>query len=414
VDAAVALHEESRAVRRQRQVAAAGGLLLGLGALALGSESWRLGALLVIGALLGVSLYHAAFGFTSAYRQAIVERDVAGVLAQLGMLGLAMLLFAPLLIAGEAFGQRVGGAVAPASAQVAIGSTLFGLGMQLGGGCGSGTLYTVGGGSVRMVVTLLAFCAGAFVGSLDMARYADLPSLGAVSLAAELGFAGALALQLGVLALVWLGLRAWAKGRPQRPLWQRLTWARLVRGPWPLLFAAAMLAGLNALTLVVAGHPWTVTWAFTLWGAKAAMAFGWDPSTSSFWSDGFPGAALERGILHDNISIMDLGIIAGALTAAGLAGRFAPSWRVPWRSLLAAILGGLLMGYGARLAFGCNIGAFFSGVASFSLHGWLWIIFALLGTWIGVKLRPLFGLSDDSRGSADRGQLRAVSHLGRR
>jgi hypothetical protein len=236
-------------------VAVAGGLLLGVGALALGSESWRLGALLVIGALLGVSLYHAAFGFTSAYRRALVERDVAGVLAQLVMLGLAMLLFAPLLMAGEVFGQRVGGAVAPASVQVAIGSALFGLGMQLGGGCGSGTLYTIGGGSVRMIVTLVAFCAGAFVGSIDMARYADLPSLGAVSLASKLGFLGALAVQLGLLALVWLALRAWAKGRPQHPLWQRLTWQRLLRGLWPLLFAAAMLAGLNALTLVVAATP---------------------------------------------------------------------------------------------------------------------------------------------------------------
>ena len=400
MNAAVALHADSRAVRWQRHVAVAGSLLLGLGALALRSESWRLGTLLVIGALLGVSLYHAAFGFTSAYRRALVERDVAEVLAQLVMLGLAMLLFAPLLMTGEVFGQRVGGAVAPASVQVAIGSALFGLGMQLGGGCGSGTLYTIGGGSVRMIVTLVAFCAGAFIGSLDMARYADLPSLGAVSLAAELGFAGALALQLGMLVLIWLALRAWAKGSPQRPLWQGLTWEPLLRGPWPLLFAAAMLAGLNALTLVVAGHPWTVTWAFTLWGAKAATAFGWDPSTSSFWAGGFPGAALEGGILRDNISIMDLGIIAGALTAAGLAGRFAPSWRVPWRSLLAAILGGLLMGYGARLAFGCNIGAFFSGIASFSLHGWLWIVFALLGTWLGVKLRPLFGLGSAPHGAA--------------
>jgi uncharacterized membrane protein YedE/YeeE len=175
-----------------------------------------------------------------------------------------------------------------------------------------------------------------------------------------------------------------------------------------------MLAGLNALTLVVAGHPWTVTWAFTLWGAKAAMAFGWEASTSSFWLGGFPGAALERSILRDNVSIMDLGIVVGALTAAGLAGRFAPSWRVPWRSLLAAILGGLLMGYGARLAFGCNIGAFFSGVASFSLHGWLWIVFALLGTWAGVKLRPLFGLSNEPGRSGDRDRLRAASYAERR
>jgi uncharacterized protein len=176
----------------QRAVALMAAAAVVAGAFALGSESWRHGALLVIGALLGVSLYHAAFGFTAAYRRAIVERDMAGVLAQLVMLGLAMVLFAPLLMAGEVLGQRVGGALAPASVQVAIGSFLFGLGMQLGGGCGSGTLYTVGGGSTRMVITLAAFCAGAFLGSLDLGRWAALPSLGTISLATELGFAGAL------------------------------------------------------------------------------------------------------------------------------------------------------------------------------------------------------------------------------
>jgi uncharacterized membrane protein YedE/YeeE len=97
---------------------------------------------------------------------------------------------------------------------------------------------------------------------------------------------------------------------------------------------------------------------------------------------------------------MDVGIVLGALTAAGLAGRFAPTFRVPLRSALAAVLGGLLMGYGARLAFGCNIGAFFSGVASFSLHGWLWIVCALLGTWLGIRVRPLFGLNNRQPRSA--------------
>ena len=32
-----------------------------------------------------------------------------------------------------------------------------------------------------------------------------------------------------------------------------------------------------------------------------------------------------------------------------------------------------MMGYGARLAFGCNIGAYFSGMLSGSLHAWLWL-----------------------------------------
>lgn len=379
----------------QRAVALAALVALLGGALMLGQQGWRFGALLLIGALLGMSLYHAAFGFTSAYRSAFLHRDVTGVVAQLVMLGLAMLLFAPILARGEAFGHGVVGAVAPAGLQVAVGSFLFGLGMQLGGGCGSGTLYTVGGGSVRMLVTLLAFCAGAFAGSLDMARYAGLPTLGTVSLAAEFGFASAILLQFAVLVALWLGLRRWSHGTAQRPLWGAgLTRRRLLGGPWPLLFSAVMLAVLNLATLLVAGHPWTVTWAFTLWGAKAAAALGWDPLSSGFWAGGFPSAALQGSVFRDNISIMDAGIILGALLAAALAGRFSPSLGVPPLSLLAAVLGGLIMGYGARLSFGCNIGAFFSGVASFSLHGWLWIACALPGTWLGIRLRPLFGLKN--------------------
>ncbi len=379
--------------KRQWSVAMAGVLALIAGTALLGSDSWRHGTLLLIGGLLGLSLYHAAFGFTSAYRNAIVRRDISGITAQVLMIGFAMLLFAPFLAAGEALGRPIGGAVAPASLQVALGSLLFGLGMQLGGGCGSGTLYTVGGGSTRMIVTLIAFCTGAFIGSLDAGRFAGSPSLGAVSLGKTFGWPAALALQAALLAVIWLAFRWWAGSAAQKPIWGKgLGGNRLLYGPWPLLFSAGLLAILNLLTLFVAGHPWTVTWAFTLWAAEAATLFGWDPSTSRFWSSGFPGRALEGSLLRDNITVMNIGIMLGALTAAGLAGRFAPTWHVPVRSLLAAITGGLLMGYGARLGFGCNIGAFFSGAASFSLHAWIWIFFAFMGTWVGIRLRPWFGL----------------------
>jgi uncharacterized membrane protein YedE/YeeE len=74
------------------------------------------------------------------------------------------------------------------------------------------------------------------------------------------------------------------------------------------------------------------------------------------------------------------------------AGRFTPVWRVPARSILAAVAGGLLLGYGARVASGCNIGAYFSGIASGSLHGWLWLPAAFAGNVLGTSLRPWFGL----------------------
>ena len=98
-------------------------------------------------------------------------------------------------------------------------------------------------------------------------------------------------------------------------------------------------------------------------------------------------------VLRDVTSVMDLGIMVGALAAAAAAGRFAPKWQVPARSLLAAVIGGVMLGYGARIAFGCNIGAYFSGVSSTSLHGWLWLAAAFSGNVVGTRLRPWFGLS---------------------
>jgi hypothetical protein len=88
-------------------------------------------------------------------------------------------------------------------------------------------------------------------------------------------------------------------------------------------------------------------------------------------------------------------MILGAMAAAAATHPFARGAWPPAKSLAAAALGGLLMGWGARIGFGCNIGAFFGGVASGSLHGWLWLAAALVGSLIGIRLRPLFGLSRD-------------------
>ena len=85
---------------------------------------------------------------------------------------------------------------------------------------------------------------------------------------------------------------------------------------------------------------------------------------------------------------MNFGIVLGAILAAGLAGNFAAVLRIPLRSLIAAMIGGLMLGYGARLAFDYNIGAFFSGVASGSVHGWLWLAAGLAANWFRVRTRP--------------------------
>ncbi len=359
--------------------------------------SWRQAMLFGVGGLMGVVLYHAQFGFTSAFRVFISERRGAGLRAQMAMLGLACLLFFPALAAGSLFGTPVKGNVDPIGMSVLVGAFMFGIGMQLGSGCASGTLYTVGGGSIRMIVTLFFFIAGSVLGTLHMGWWEATPHLNGISLLKQFGLVPALLLNLAIFAGI-AGLTVLLErrrhGRLLTPASRHANgWRRLLQGTWPLLAGALALAILNFATLALAGKPWGITSAFALWGAKLLAATGVDVASWSYWSSPAREAQLSSSLANDITSMMDVGIMLGALLAAALAGKFAPVWRIPFRSLLAAIVGGLLMGYGARLAYGCNIGAYFSGIASASVHGWVWFVAALTGSYFGVWARPLFGLS---------------------
>jgi uncharacterized membrane protein YedE/YeeE len=350
--------------------------------------------LLIVGAALGLVLYHAAFGFTSAWRVFINDRRGAGLRAQMVMLALAVVLFFPALAAGSLFGQPVAGLVAPAGVSVVFGAFIFGIGMQMGGGCASGTLFTVGGGNARMLVTLLFFIIGSVVATHHADWWFALPSFPATSIVKSFGMLPALLLSLGVFGLIaWatVALEKRRHGQLEAPASsEHHGLHRFLRGPWPLVWGAIALALLNYATLALAGRPWGITSAFALWGAKTLASLGVDVGSWAFWQMPANAKALAAPLQQDITTVMDIGIMLGALLAAGLAGRFAPSLNIPARSLLAAVIGGLLLGYGSRLAYGCNIGAYFSGIASGSLHGWLWLIAAYAGNVVGVRIRPFF------------------------
>jgi len=358
--------------------------------------SGRQAALFLVGTLAGIVLYHASFGFTSAWRAFIVDRRGDGVRAQMLMLAVTCLVFFPALGAGQLFGQPVRGSISPIGIGVVVGAFMFGVGMQLGGGCASGTLFTVGGGNTRMLVTLSSFIAGSVIGATHMSRWEALPALKPWSLVAKLGAAGGLAVSLAAFAAiagVTIALERRRHGAVEYDLKQTTRGFSVLRGPWPLVAGAVGLAAVNIATLLLAGRPWGVTGAFVLWGGKLLQSAGADLRTWTYFAPAARQAELGASVLRDVTSVMDFGLILGALAAATAAGRFAPTWRISGGSFAAAIVGGLLLGYGARIAYGCNIGAFFSGIASGSLHGWLWFPCALAGNIVGTRLRPAFGLS---------------------
>ncbi len=354
----------------------------------------RQGALFVVGLAAGIILYHAAFGFTAAWREVVISGRGAGLRAQMVMLGLTVIVFTPLIAGGEAFGTNLRGSVAPINVAVICGAFMFGVGMQLGGGCASGTLFTAGGGNVRMLITLASFIAGSLLGTWQWHLWQGVPGFAPFSLAQNFGVLGGIGISLFLFGAVWYASLKWEQRRHGEAITEPNAGKSfsLLRGPWPLLIGAAALVLVQLSTLLLAGRPWGVTAAFALWGAKFAGAIGLDVSTWAYWQRPGSASALDQSIFVDITSVMNIGIMLGALTAAALARKFAPSFKLPTGHIMAAILGGLLLGYGARIAFGCNIGAYFSGIGSTSLHGWLWFAAAFAGSTLGSKLRPAFGL----------------------
>jgi len=335
-------------------------------------------ALILGGFGLGVAFLKAEFSFTASWRRFLTRGEAGGLLGGLIVIAIAALAVIPV----AALLPRYGGAIAPVGLSLVIGAFVFGIGMQLANGCGSGTLYTVGGGSGRMLIALLFFVIGSVFGSLSLPAFLAIGGVDPVLASDYFGAWGGLAVTLASIALAAAIIISVARARGANFL------------PSRNYVIGGIAIGLLCVAVFAAGgHPWSVTFGFTLWGAKAASALGIDLSQAPFWQWPGPKRALAESVLSDTSSLTNFGMMFGAMAAAAASKPFAAAAWPPMRSLLAAGIGGLLMGWGARLGFGCNIGAFVGGVASGSLHGWVWFLAALPGCLVGIRLRPLFGLS---------------------
>ena len=337
-------------------------------------------ALIVGGFALGAAFLKAEFSFTAAWRRFLNKGEAGGLLGGFIMIAVAALAIVPV----AALSPKFGGAVAPLGPSLLIGSFAFGLGMQLANGCGSGTLYTAGGGSGRMIVTLAFFVIGSVLGSLSLPPVLALGGYDPILAANYFGPWGGLAVTLASIAAVSAIIVAIARKRGANFIPSR-----------SYIIGGIVIGLLCIFVFVAGGHPWSVTFGYTVWGAKMASLLGVDLTQYPFWQWEGPKRALASSVLSDTSSLTDFGMLFGAMAAAAATKPFA---RMPWPplgSLLAAAVGGLICGWGARLGFGCNIGAFVGGIASGSLHGWVWFVMALAGSWFGIRLRPLFGMSKD-------------------
>lgn len=332
--------------------------------------------LFTLGGALGAVFIGFQYGFASAWRRFLVAGEAMGIAAHFLLVGLCALVFIP----AANLGLAASGSVAPVSVSLIIGAFIFGIGMQLANGCGSGVLFSFGGGSGRMLVALPFFILGSLLGSFLLPTALGWGSLGQVAIAGDAGDGARLVVNMGLIAAVGAAFYALGRRRGQT-------------APRQVLIGSVVIAMLCWLVFIISGNPWGITFGFTLWGAKIAAGLGVPVGDFAFWQWAGPQRALAHSVLADVSSLMDIGMVIGAGLLAAIGGGLRRQSWPSSRQLVAAALGGILMGIGARLAFGCNIGAFLAGIASGSLHGWIWFVMAMAGSWLGIRWRPAFGLS---------------------
>jgi uncharacterized protein len=160
----------------------------------------------------------------------------------------------------------------------------------------------------------------------------------------------------------------------------------IFKNPWSYVTGAVLLSVFQIITMATADTAWGVTGPFAFWAAWVVEMFGGSVDKWYFFSTASAQAALERTFLTDPASVRNLGVIFGALFATLMASQFKFKKIKDLRQVIAAVVGGLAMGYGARIAFGCNIGALYSGISVLSVSGWVFALFLFVGAFLGSRL----------------------------
>jgi uncharacterized protein len=358
------------------------------------------------GLAFGFVLQRGRFCFASAFRDLFLlghGRNMKGVLIGLAVasVGFAIVMARQIPSVDVGFLPPTAN-ILPVGVHTALGGLLFGVGMVLAGGCVSGSLYRMGEGYVGSWVAFAALIGGLLVSGYTWNWWweSSISTSPRIWLPTYLGHSGALLLTVAALGAAFIGV-LWFEHRAGMVLptphhddelsesvaddLRALGRNVFVRG-WPILITGSVLGGLNVL-LFVAQEPWGFTGEVGRWSIELAALFGGTRPTISGAAE-LPGCVIvpSDGSLANHMTFLVLGMWFGALAGALGAGEF--KLRIPNRPAryVQSVGGGVLMGYGAGIAMGCTIGAFFSSIPSLAINGWMFALFLGVGAWIGTLM----------------------------
>jgi uncharacterized protein len=360
------------------------------------AASWAL----LSGAAFGFILIRSRFCFYCGLREFIEERDarpVLGLLAALasGTLGYLVILGAwlPFPDAGHLPPRAHLG---PVGWHLVLGGLTFGAGMAFSGSCLSAHFYRLGEGSVLSPLALLGAVGGFILGfnAWEFIYLHALTEAPVVWLPKTLGYTGAAALQLALLAVI--AFFVWRRGLPAQPATPvsekslRTAASAVFVTRWPH-WLGGVLVGVVATAAYLRAAPLGVTAELGRLARKYGGEAGLVPLNLP-GLDGFAGCATaDRAVAaFTPNALFVLGLIVAALAAGLAAGQFQPE-RPTWPRIALALLGGVLLGFGSMISLGCSIGTLLSGIHAFALSGWLFALSLVTGVYGGLKLRRALG-----------------------
>lgn len=375
----------------------------------LNQTALRLAVFWLFGLGFGFILQRSRFCFAAAFGDLFLLRDgrvMKGILAGLAVatVGFALIMY-NLVPTNLGLGiLPLNGFVLPLGFHLLLAGVLFGLGMVVAGGCFAGTFYRIGEGYVASVVTLGGILVGMglllFNWNWWWQSYISL--LPYVWLPHSLGWVGAILLTLAVLVIVYLLVRWWesrggviAKPAHVEPgaatLRDKLVNLRrvILIKAWPVALGGVLLGMLNTF-LYLFERPWGLTGELSRWSSSLLGLIRLPPPEPI----GAAGPCVIGGESPELLTwglMINGGMIFGSFIGALLAGEFKVRLPRQKRRYLQAFIGGSLMGYGAGLAAGCTIGAFFSSVPSLGLNGLVFGGALALGAFLGVQVIKRIG-----------------------
>jgi len=336
---------------------------------------------LIVGALFGFVLQSGRFCMNSAFRDIILLKEFKLAKAVVIAIVVEMVGFGIFAAAGvitlsvKTF--NVGGSI--------VGGLVFGIGMVLAAGCASGTTYRVGEGMMGSLVAAIGLTSGALATAYGLFKPAK-DAIQSVTVGTKLTVFGEydavltpvlmiiVGIILAVVIFFFWGLPGFKNKRASdEPLIKTDdVVTQVFKKGYPY-----WVAGITVGIVGIVGYLVNA-------GGTGALGGGGTLGITGGWMDLSLYLTTNDAVAWAGFII--LGLILGSFISALIAGEF--KLRIPkdGKTLLIQLIGGLIMGFGAVTAAGCNITNVLGGVPQLSIHSIVVGACIMLGCWIMTYL----------------------------